>query len=262
MSKTPQNRQQKEPKLLNSSKLQKNENKVIKSVLKKSEKILKIQTDQIVSVANPATGEIDNYEHSLVRTVEGDFDYHKIFIYNFIESIGKLGNAIIKVAMWLVKNKNKENMVLITAEKLAKELKICNKTAYESLKILVDNNFISKPKGSKGVYIINPDIIFKGSHISRMAVVTVYQKTQKEQQLPAFQSEKEKLKLDIKNKENEIKKLKEKLQNLDFNKFLIANDDNIVKSANEFEIIRNEIYQNLNEKESELKELLKSARGL
>lgn len=261
MSKTPQNRK-KEPKLIGSSKLQSKQNKATKSVLKGTEKVLKIQTDKIVSIANPATGEIDNYEYSLVRTVEGDFDYHKIFILNFIESIGKLGNSIIKVAMWLVKHKNKENMVLITAEKLAKELKICNKTAYESLKLLVDNNFISKPKGSKGVYIINPDIIFKGSHISRMAVVTVYNNTQKEQQLPPFQDKKEKMKLDIKNKENEIKNLKDELQNLDFDNFLIANDNDIQKSANEFEVKRDEIYKNLHEKENELKQLLKSARGL
>lgn len=262
MSKTPQNRQQKEPKLISSSKLQKNQNKATKSVLKGTEKILKIQTDQIVTIANPATGELDNYEYSLVRKIEGDFDFHKIFIYNFIDSIGHLGNSILRVAMWLVKNKNKENMVLTTAENIAKQLKICNKTAYESLKILTENNFMQKPKGSKGVYVINPDIIFKGSNASRMAVVTVYNKITKEQKLPPFQDKKEEMKLSIKNKENEIKNLKEKLQNLDFDSFLIANDNDIKKSAEEFEIIRDNIHRDLDKKENELKELLKSARGL
>lgn len=190
MSKTPQVKR-KQPELKGKSALIKNaKRKPVITALKGTNKILQILTDQEVSIPNPATGELEVYKHTLVRRVEGDYNYNKLFVMNWIESIGHLGNSLYRVAFWLVEHKTRENIILVDGKKLAKELKICEITAYNCLKILKENNFISRPKNARGVYILNPDIIYKGGNDGRMAVVTIYQQN-KEQVLPIFEDKDE-----------------------------------------------------------------------
>ena len=190
MSKTPQTKR-KQPELKGKSEIKKSaKRKPVITALKGTNKILQISTDQEVAIPNPATGQIEVYKHTLVRRVEGDYNYNKLFVMNWIETIGHLGNSLYRVAFWLVENKMKDNMVFAPAKKVANDLKICVKTATVCLKVLKDNNFISSPKGTRGVYILNPDIIYKGGNNDRMAVVTIYQQN-KEQVLPAFEEKDE-----------------------------------------------------------------------
>ena len=188
MSKTPQIKR-KQPVLTGKSTLKKHtKRKPVLTALKGTNKILQISTDQEVAIPNPTTGEIEVYKHTLVRRVEGDYNYNKLFVMNWIESIGHLGNSLYRVAFWLVENKTKDNIILVNTKQLAKELEICQKTAYLCLKLLKENNFISSPKSARGVYILNPDIVYKGGNDGRMAVVTIYQQN-KEQILPGFEKE-------------------------------------------------------------------------
>ena len=56
--------------------------------------------------------------------------------------------------------------------------------------IIITSSLLSSPKGTRGVYILNPDIIYKGGNNDRMAVVTISQPN-KEQVFPAFEEKDE-----------------------------------------------------------------------
>lgn len=150
-----------------------------------STKLLQIQTDIQAIVTNPVTGESEKYDNVLVRRIRGDFDYDKVFLFNILEAWGVIGGAKFTASMWILRHKDENNLVVITAEQLAKECKISLQSAHRTLKMLQESNFLTRPKGTRGLYQINPDMIFKGSHTKRMSVLTVYEKN-REQVLPAF----------------------------------------------------------------------------
>lgn len=156
-----------------------------------STKLLQIQTNLEAVVTNPETGETEKYDNMLVRRVIGDFDYNKVFLFNLLEGLGVIGGAKFQASMWILKHKDENNLVVITAEQLAKECKISIKSAQRTLQMLQESNFLTRPKGTRGLYQINPDMIFKGSHNKRMSVLTVYEKN-REQVLPPFDEENKK----------------------------------------------------------------------
>lgn len=167
-------------------KISKNSKKQVKAKGTSSTKILQIQTNLEAVVTNPETGETEKYDNMLVRRVIGDFDYDKVFLFNLLEGIGVIGGAKFQASMWILRHKDDNNYVWVTAEQLAKECNIAFITAHRTLKMLQESNFLTRPKGTRGgVYQINPDMIFKGSHNKRMSVLTVYEKN-REQVLPAF----------------------------------------------------------------------------
>lgn len=166
-------------------KIFKDSKKQVKAKGTSSTKLLQIQTNLEAVVTNPETGETEKYDNMLVRRVIGDFDYNKVFLFNLLEGLGVIGGAKFQASMWILKHKDENNLVVITAEQLAKECKISIKSAQRTLQMLQESNFITRPKGTRGLYQINPDMIFKGSHNKRMSVLTVYEKN-REQVLPAF----------------------------------------------------------------------------
>ena len=157
-------------------KIYKNENIKTKARGASSTKLLQIQTNLKAVVTNPVTGETEQYDNMLVRRVVGDFDYDKVFLFNLLEGLGVIGGAKFRAAMYVLKHKDENNLVMITAETLGKECKISTKSAHRTLQMLQESNFLTRPKKTRGLYQINPEMIFKGSHNRRMSVLTVYEK--------------------------------------------------------------------------------------
>lgn len=172
-------------------KIYKDSKKQVKAKGASSTKLLQIQTNLKAVVTNPETGEVEQYDNMLVRHVVGDFDYNKVFLFNLLEGLGVIGGAKFQAAMWVLQHKDENNYVVVTAEELGKACKISAKSAYRTLKMLIKSNFLSRPKGTRGLYQINPEMIFKGSHNKRMSVLTVYEKN-REPSLPAFDEDKQK----------------------------------------------------------------------
>lgn len=172
-------------------KIFKDSKKQVKAKGTSSTKLLQIQTNLEAVVTNPVTGESEKYDNMLVRRVIGDFDYDKVFLFNLLEGIGVIGGAKFQASMCILRHKDENNLVMMTAEKLAKECKISAKSAHRTLKMLQESNFLTRPKNTRGLYQINPDMIFKGSHNKRMSVLTVYEKN-REQVLPPFDEENKK----------------------------------------------------------------------
>lgn len=173
-------------------KIFKDSKKQVKAKGTSSTKLLQIQTNLEAVVTNPVTGESEKYDNMLVRRVIGDFDYDKVFLFNLLEGLGVIGGAKFQASMWILRHKDDNNYIWVTTEQLAKECKISTKSAHRTLKMLQESNFLTQPKGTRGgVYQINPDMIFKGSHNKRMSVLTVYEKN-REQVLPPFDEENKK----------------------------------------------------------------------
>lgn len=170
-------------------KISKNSKKKVRAKGTSSTKLLQIQTNLEAVVTNPVTGESEKLDTVLYRRVIGDFDYDKVFLLNLLEGIGVIGGAKFQASMWILKHKDENNYVFVTGEKLAKACNISIQSAHITLRLLKESNFLTQPKGTiGGVYQINPDMIFKGSHNKRMSVLTVYEKN-REQVLPPFDEE-------------------------------------------------------------------------
>ena len=80
--------------------------------------------------------------------------------------------------MWLLQNKNYENKVIGTIKKICKETEVSNKTVIETFRQLEESEALKKIQ--TGVYWLNPDLIWKGSHSSRAKILLEYYKSNDE----------------------------------------------------------------------------------
>lgn len=132
-----------------------------------SKKITKIGK---ANYLNTLTQEVE--EFSVIEQYDQDFNFNKIWLGHILDSLELIGNKKIVVLNWLLNNKNKENLVIGTQRKIAKSANVSLPVVSETIQLLVKSNFI-KPI-QDGVYLINPDVIFKGKHSKRMNILLRY----------------------------------------------------------------------------------------
>lgn len=220
-------------------------------------KLVKVIQEQILWADKPnENGEYIGEKYAVAEFEDRDFNFEKIWLVVILQMLGLIGNAKIKVAMWLLKNRNGDNYVFANLRKIAEECGASFDTVQRTIKILKDNKLLAQfNKG--GVYQINPDMIFKGGSNKRMNLILKF-KNQiaemqhndleiKEQKLPPFKDNttlKDKIKNDIKEYQNNIKKLQFKLRTLNIHDF--GGDDF------EFEITQKNLYFEINEEKRKL----------
>jgi len=119
---------------------------------------------------NQNTGEIT--EMQVIKLEERDFNFEKIWFYHILESLNLVGGAKMKVLTTLLELKNKENIVITTHKKLMELTKVSRPIISETLKLLVESNFLVKKQ--TGVYIINPQMLFNGGQSARLNVLYEY----------------------------------------------------------------------------------------
>ena len=119
---------------------------------------------------NKTTGEIE--EMNVISIEERDANFHKIWLEHIIASIELIGNQKIKVAFWIIENLDKENKLTYSLQRISKETGASYQTVQKTIKSLIDTDFLIKQ--SACVYIVNPDIIFKGGKNERMNVMFKY----------------------------------------------------------------------------------------
>ena len=124
-------------------------------------------------LANSVTGEMEAQDFQVIEVEDRDFNFEKIWVGHIIEALGLIGNAKIQTALWLLKNKDENNYVFVTARTLAEKTGTSLQTAHKTLQTLKEANFL-KPMARGGVYQLNPNMIFKGSHKKRMNVCIKY----------------------------------------------------------------------------------------
>lgn len=120
---------------------------------------------------NAETGEIE--EMAVTSIEERDYNFAKIWMRNFISTLEMVGNQKTKLAYWIIDNLDSQNRLIATNRAIEHETGISLKTVSVTMKILQEVNFLRKTQN--GVYVVNPDIYFKGQHNHRMNVLNQYQ---------------------------------------------------------------------------------------
>lgn len=83
-----------------------------------------------------------------------------------------------KVLVYILKNINKCNILKFKQTELSLEINLCTKTVYSAVKTLLENNVL-KRLGSKSIYMLNPNIAYKGTATDREKSCNLYNDYQK-----------------------------------------------------------------------------------
>lgn len=119
---------------------------------------------------DPETGEPKQFQ--VIDIEERDANFHKFWMFNIIQSLDLIGNQKMKVAFWLIDNMNPQNQIIITQRKMAETIGVSLDTVRKTITSLVDSGFLKKQ--GMGVYIVNPDCIFKGGKGQRLNILYQY----------------------------------------------------------------------------------------
>lgn len=124
---------------------------------------------------NTATGEFEKF--NVTNIEERDFNFHKVWMRNFISTLDIVGNQKTKLCFWIIDNLNKENQLSYTYRQISEKTKISLETVRVTMGILLDADFLRRQ--NQGCYIVNPDIIFKGTRNGRLNILNQYQDAEK-----------------------------------------------------------------------------------
>lgn len=132
-----------------------------------------IGTQQYVNVN---TGELR--EMQVIESTEDnkDFNFHKLFMRDFIRAIDIVSNKKTKICYWIIDNINKDNQLLYSYRQISEITGISYSVIAETVKALLDADFLRK---HGKVLIVNPDIIFKGSAIRRANILHTYSQAER-----------------------------------------------------------------------------------
>lgn len=118
-------------------------------------------------------------EFNVVKMEDRDFNFTKIWIGHIISALDAVGNQKIKVVTFLLENMTNDNLLIFKQAEIAKKAKVSIQTVSSTMKLLMEANIIKKK--SPGLYVFNPNCIFKGSHKKRMNVLLQYEQIDKDQ---------------------------------------------------------------------------------
>lgn len=113
---------------------------------------------------NPNTGEVETF--NVINTYDTDFNFEKIWLSHILESLEVIGNQKIKVLNWLLANKNSENQIIATQRTIAEKSKVSYPVVNQTIKALLATNALKLTQA--GVYMLNPEFMFKGHNSKRM----------------------------------------------------------------------------------------------
>lgn len=119
---------------------------------------------------NVNTGELETMNVTSIE--DRDFNFHKVWMRNFLSTLDIVGNQKTRLCMWIVDHINRDNQLIGTMRVIANESGMSLETVRITLKILLDADFLRRVQS--GVYIVNPEVIFKGSYSSRMNILNQY----------------------------------------------------------------------------------------
>lgn len=105
---------------------------------------------------------------------DGDFNFHKLWLGHFLSSMDEIANQKMKLALWIIDNIDKDNILPMTQEEIIKQTGLSRSTVERTMIALQIGEPAFLKKVKRGKYQINPDILYKGEHKKRMAVVYDY----------------------------------------------------------------------------------------
>nr|AAB57762.1 plasmid replication control protein [Butyrivibrio fibrisolvens] len=132
-----------------------------------TKKVKAIGTETYINVA---TGEAEEFQ--VTKIEERDFNFTKVWIRNFVATLDLVGNQKTRLVYWIIDNLNHNNQLICTNRLMAEETGISLATVSVTMKALQDANFLKKQ--ANGVYVINPDILFKGTQKARLNILNQF----------------------------------------------------------------------------------------
>jgi len=140
--------------------------------MKKSVKIKKQHIVGKQNYINSNTGEV--IETLVVeKNVERDFNFFKVWLLDLLNILEVVGTKKMKVVNYIFENINtQENIFIGTHQEISKKLNISRPVVSQTFKLLIDSGLLIKR--NNGVYMINPDIIVKGSTGKRIHLLVKY----------------------------------------------------------------------------------------
>lgn len=111
-------------------------------------------------------GVIDEIDESYVE--EDDFGFIKIWLAHMDYIVYMLGGSKIKVLFFIFKNMDKNrNTLCMTQQQMVKKTGLGYNTVNTALKKLREYDYV---RSKNGVYMVNPELIFRGKYSKRMYV--------------------------------------------------------------------------------------------
>lgn len=126
-----------------------------------------VGTQQFINVQ---TGEVEDFQVTSIE--ERDFNFHKVWMKNFINTLDLVGNQKTKLCFWIIDNLDKENQLCMTYRQISEKTNISLETVRITMKLLLEADFLRKV--NMGCYVVNPDILYKGSRSGRLNVLNTY----------------------------------------------------------------------------------------
>ena len=138
-----------------------------------SKKVKLIGTEQFI---NASTGELVDMQVTSVE--ERDFNFSKVWMRSFLATLDLVGNAKTKVAYWVIDHIDRENKLTYTYRQIAEETGMSLDTVMKTMGKLLEADFLRRK--NSGCYIVNPNVVYKGTRTARLNVLTQYGELDKE----------------------------------------------------------------------------------
>lgn len=119
---------------------------------------------------NATTGEVEDMLVTQVK--DADCNFTKVFMYALLPQLELIGNKKIAVCKWIIEHLDSKNTLLATIEDISEGANVSVRTVQTTVKQLVDCDFLRRK--ANGVYVINPEIMFKGSSGARANILLQY----------------------------------------------------------------------------------------
>lgn len=129
---------------------------------------------------NASTGELVAMQVTSVE--ERDFNFSKVWMRSFLATLDLVGNAKTKVAYWIIDHIDRMNQLTYTYRQMADETGMSLDTVTATMKALLEADFLRRK--NQGCYIVNPNVIYKGTHNARLNVLTQYGDLEREKSAP------------------------------------------------------------------------------
>lgn len=143
------------------------------------------------SYINSQTGELVNMQVVETDTYEKDSDFHKLFLKAFSIIIEEAADQKMKLVFWVISHLTKDNKLLYTYRQIGEKAGVSYRAVTDTMKIFFDKDFVRRQ--SSGHYIINPNMIFKGSYQRRCRCYHEYSKAEPAGCMPAGDADEIKL---------------------------------------------------------------------
>lgn len=142
----------------------------------KSKKQIVIGKQQFI---NSSTGEVE--EFNVINSYDTDFNFEKIWLSHILDSLEVIGNQKIKVLNWILANKTADNLIIATQRAISDSSGVSYPVVNQTLKALITSKALAKKQD--GVYMLNPDFMFKGSGKKRMNLLLKFNEIDEIEQL-------------------------------------------------------------------------------